>query len=377
MRRTVLYCFIFLFLATNVVAQTACELTLTKAQEEFDAGRFQAVPELLKECLEKNQNREWEERAYLLLAETYLLLENPAKADESYLKVLQANPEFVTDDARDPIDLVYLSKKFTATPIFSLIGKIGLNTSFVRVIHNVQISSQGPVEEEYNLKAGWQAGLGVDYHYSQKLAVNAGVEYAFASFSHNTKNLFNNNFQVFTDRQTWLSVPLTAKFSADNRTLRPFALLGYSANILLRDRASIIIDGDRESEQFDYKYKRTSFASAIVVGAGLKYKWGLRYIFGEVRYNAGLTNIVTPETRFDEYNGINMDWPYADDDFRLDNLSVSIGYVHPFYKARKLKKAKTKSVLRKTKKSNASDNYIGFRGAGYWVRYFQQRRSGV
>jgi hypothetical protein len=43
--------------------------------------------------------------------------------------------------------------------------------------------------------------------------------------------------------------------------------------------------------------------------------------------------------------------PYVDDDFRIDNLAISVGYVHPLYKPRKLKKARTKSVLRKIQKN--------------------------
>src|SRR5688572_20280301 len=103
--RIVVCCTLICLGGTAARAQNACELTLTNAQAEFDAGRFHAVPGLLKECLAKNQNREWQQRAYLLLAETYLLLEDNAMADESYLKVLKANPEFVTDETRDPIDL--------------------------------------------------------------------------------------------------------------------------------------------------------------------------------------------------------------------------------------------------------------------------------
>jgi hypothetical protein len=356
------YSFILLAISFPTLAQTTCELTLTKAQEEFDAGRFHGVPALLKECLEKNQNREWRQRAYILLSETYLLLEDAEKADESYLNVLTANPEFVTDETRDPIDLVYLSKKFTATPIFSLTAKMGLNTSMIRVIHDVKISSQltdlesGSIDESYSLKVGWQGALGVEYHYRPNLSLAGELMYSFTSFTHTTKNLFKDgNYSLaFTDRQTWMGVPVTVKYTHGVRALQPFASLGYSMNLLLRDRADMIIDGDKESEVFDYKYKRNKLNTAIVAGVGLKYKWGLRYIYGEIRYSLGLSNLANPETRWDSFNGINQDWPYVDDDFRMDNVYVSIGYVHPFYKARKLKKARTKSVLRKTRKTDGA-----------------------
>jgi hypothetical protein len=351
MVRIILLLSFVLPLALPLSAQNGCEIILTNAQAEFDAGRFHAVPALLQECLQKNQNREWEQRAYLLLAETYLLLEDPAKADESYLKVLKANPEFVTDETRDPIDLVYLSRKFTATPIFSVYGKIGLNTSFINVIHDVNISGQGNSEESYALKTGWQGGLGLDYHYRANLGLSAEFNYIFTSFSHNTRGLFRegNYSLLFTDRQTWLNIPVMVKYTHGTRALRPFVFAGYSVRFLQRDRADMVIDGDTESPVYDYKYKRNSFNSAVLIGGGLKYKWGLRYIFGEVRYTRGLTNLTDAANRYDQ---INQSWPYVDDDFRMNNVFVSIGYVHPFYKARKLKNARTKSVLRKTKKTD-------------------------
>lgn len=362
-RPIVIFVLLLLLWKGAAFGQSACELTLTRAQEEFDAGRFHGVPALLQECLDKNQNREWEQRAYLLLSETYLLLEDPVKADESYLRVLQANPEFVTDETRDPIDLVYLSKKFTATPIISLTARVGLNTSFIRVIHNVTMPEQDPafakqVKEDYTLNFGWQAALGAEYHYKPAISVAGEVSYQFTSFTHKSINVFKtgNYRQDFTDRQTWISVPVLLKYTHGEKQLRPFGLFGISSNFLLRDRADLVIDGDTESEVYNYAYKRKEFSPSVIGGLGLKYKWGLRYIFSEVRYSLGLKNLVDPKTRFDQFGGINQEWPYVDDDFRMDNLFVSIGYVHPFYKARKLKNARTKSVLRKTRNSDVEIN---------------------
>src|SRR5258706_9619049 len=104
-----------------------CELTLRNALEEFNAGHFYGIPSILKPCIDKGFTLEQKQRAYLLLTQTYLLIDDPISAEDSYLKLLKANPEFVTDDARDPIDVVYLSKKFTSSPIFSIYGRVGAN----------------------------------------------------------------------------------------------------------------------------------------------------------------------------------------------------------------------------------------------------------
>jgi opacity protein-like surface antigen len=342
--------------AVTGIAQTACELTLAKAQEEFDAGRFYSVPGILKDCLEKNQSRGWEQRAYLLLAETYLLLEDAANADDSYLKVLRANPEFITDETRDPIDLVYLSKRFTATPVLSFYGRLGLNWAFVHVINDVRVAPQGEVKESYTPEIGWQGGGGVEYHYNDNFSVAAEVNIAFTSFSHRSRGLFDDNYTGdFRNRQTWLSVPLSVRYTFDRGQLRPFAFVGYSYHLLMADKGEFVINSNTESPVVDLIDTRSKTNGSLVFGGGLKYKWGLRYLFGDVRYSAGLRNVASPGNRLDEFNETGQ-WVYADDDFRLNNLSISVGYVHPLYKPRKLKKARTKSILRRIgRRDNAAD----------------------
>lgn len=339
--------FFFLTIVVQMYGQTTCELTLTQAQEEFDAGRFHSVPALLDECLKKSHNREWEQRAYLLLAQAYLLLENPVKADESYLKVLQANPEYLTDETRDPIDLVYLSKKFTATPILSFSGRLGLNTSMINVINDVRIwGRQDGVTEEYSMKIGFQGGVGVDYQYDEKFAAGIEVNYAATSFGFKSRNDSEGSTCELNDRQTWLMVPVLAKYNYPVGQFRPFAYVGYSFNFMLATKSNLVIDGDIESPEKNFKKNRNAFNQSLLVGGGLKYKWGLRYFYADARYALGLRNIANPDKRNYQPPGR---FTYVDDDFRMNNIYLSFGYIHPLYQPRKLKNARTKSVLRKTK----------------------------
>lgn len=350
MIRILLCVFLCVILPRLGWAQDACELNLNRAQEEFDGGRFVSVPGILNECLQRSQSREWEQRAYLLLAETYLLLQDNAKAEECYLKVLKANPEFVTDEKRDPIDLVYLSKKFTSAPIFSIGGMAGLNASFPRIINDAVIAPQGTPKESYSAGIGWQVAVDLDYHYSEKLSATLEVNYSFNSFSHRAEDLMYGNYtQEFSEKQSWIGVPLLVKYSTNKGSLRPYAFGGLGFNFLLNGKVSIVQNGSDESPEYNYKDVRNSFARTLILGGGAKYKWKLKYIFGEIRYSAGLSNLTNADGR---YLAINDKHLYVDDDFRLDNLIVSVGYVHPLYKPRKLKKARTKSVLRRIGKED-------------------------
>jgi len=348
------------------LGQDQCELALNRASEEFNAGHFYSIPGLLKECLDQNQNQAWRQRAYLLLAETYLLLEDPIGAEDSYLKLLRSNPEYVTREELDPIDLVYLSKKFTATPIFSIRGHFGPNVSPIRVIHDVKISGESFSRQKYSFRPGWQAGVGLDYHYTDRVAISAGVNYAFTTFNYRNTDLFGRGRDVveFTDKQNWFMIPVVLKYSVVAGRIRPYVLAGYSANLLLSDNGSITVTNrdqkvgeeglnseDSDSPTLVFTNKRQFFNQSVVLGGGITLKQKLNYLFVELRYSVGLNNVVNGANRYDEQT---MRWPYVDDDFRMDNLAISVGYIHPFYKPRKLKKAKTKSVLRKIKKgSNA------------------------
>ena len=346
-------------------AQNECELTLTQATEEFNAGHLYGIPAMLNDCINKNQKSEWRQRAYLLLAETYLLLEDPIGAENSYLEVLRANPEYVTDPQRDPIDLVYLSKKFTATPIFAFYAMLGANTSPMRVIHDVTIGGEAQTQQSYKLRLGWQIGGGIDYNYNDNITFSAGFNYVFTGFQHVTTDLFGPNKDIveFLDRQTWAVVPLTIRYTHGVGKVRPYGYAGYSANFLLRDKGIInvynrdtrastnedaseeLASAEAETPNLNLNDHRQRLNGSFLLGGGVKYKYKLDFFFVDVRYSFGIKNITNSENRFNNYSQ-GLPYPYVDDDFRMDNFAVSVGYIRPFYKPRKLKKARTKSVFR-------------------------------
>lgn len=354
--RSVYLTIVFFLLLGKSLAQDECEVVLTRATEEFNAGHFYIVPGLLNDCLSKNRNREWQQRAYLLLAETYLLLEDPIGATQSYLNVLRANPEYTTDANRDPIDLVYLSRKFTASPVFSYFVKAGLNTSPVHVIHDVKAGGEADPDSKgnYQLRFGWQFGLGMDYNYNDRVAFGLELNYMATSYRTTEGSLFNSaEYSVqYTDRQNWLNIPIYAKYSRDKGTLRPYAYGGYAIGYLASDRGSVVLEGtsifDDESALTNFSDARTRISRALVLGGGVKYKYKLNYFFVDLRYMAGHSNF----TKERYQNEFIYDWPHVDDNLRLDNISLSFGYLHPLYRPRELKRARTKSVLRKIRKKD-------------------------
>lgn len=367
----------FLLRAICSVAQKDdCELTLGRALDEFNEGHFYTIPSVLSPCL--NQfTREQSQRAYLLLTQAYLLLDDPIGAKQSYLALLKANPEFQTDTALHPIDVIYLSKKFTATSIFSWFGKVGTNTTIPRLIYDLNTFGETNIEEKYLLKLGYQAGVGGDLTLTDQITLRGELNYNLTSFKLESSNHWQQDVKEMTERQNWLSLPLTLVYSDSYGKYRPYGYAGYSPHFLLTDKATITTtnnrpvvnaDGDdrreatsEESPAFNLAYQRNRFNHSALLGSGIKIKIGLDFIFVDIRYHIGLKNITSEKNIYgnnseDPVSAVIIDsfdpsmrFAQVSDYMRLDNLSISFGFLRPLYKPRELKRARTKSVLRKIK----------------------------
>ena len=375
--------FLFALIPIFAPAQTLdCEQTLALPTEEYNAGHFYNVSSILNECLPKF-NRDQRQRAFLLLTQTYLLLDDPIGAQRSYLEVLSANPEFVPDEQLHAIDIVYLSKRFTATPKFSWFVGAGSNVSTVSMIRDLDAANDESMS--YKLRPGYNLGLGGEYSYDDNIRVRMEVNFLQTGYAVEDIDFLENDHRTFVDRQTWFNVPVHIGYSDNMGTYRPYAYAGYSISKLFTDKASIVLDkvtnvSEGESETFqkpssdyDFKNRRSPFHHSLIFGAGLKYKIGLDFVFVEARYSAGLKNFINEPSSLansslevrpsdDDYvtrtsveyvESITplMAYGHRDNHFRLNNIAITFGFVRPLYKPRELKRVRTRSVLRKMKRS--------------------------
>jgi len=354
-----------------------CEIILNRATEQLDAGHFLGIDSLLMPCLKGGFSREQRQRAYLLLTQVYLLLDDSESAKESYLKLLRANPEFEADPSRDPIDVVYLSKKFTASPVFSLFGRLGGNASIVRVIKSLSITGEN-INTKYNLKVGWTVAAGVDWNITPAVSLSTEFQYSFMAYERMQTDLWSTSTTALIEKQNWVGAPILIKYSfSPDKKLVPYVYGGLGFSFLLKttgnptliDRASATDEAETPSRSPDvtFEFKRNEWNRSLIVGGGVRYKWGLHYLIADLRYSFGLSNLVDYDGAVYDYshsitNGENINntsdplvssgtpvWrqAYSDDFFRMDNLYLTIGYQHQLYKPRELKKARTQSIFRK------------------------------
>jgi len=351
-------CFVFGF-STKAISQVSCQETLNQAGAEFDAGRFYSLPTLLSNCLQSGFTQEQKFRAYYLLAQAYLVLNDPIAAEDTYLKLLTVDPEFRPNEKDDPIDLVYLSRKFTSRPRFTPHYRIGGSFSFPRTIYSVStFPASGPTE--VFPKFGFQLGAGLDWNINDNWSIGAEGNFATKSFLAVTNRIAVNDDLSVTDKSSWFDFPMYVKYSYDSGTWRPFAYAGVALNLLMSSTASSVFNDRTEGssnirstngQDENLLNKRNFLNRSILVGGGVKYKVGKNFVYADIRYMMGLNNLTIPEKNYydanDELaNSVTQD-QFVNDFFRLDNVSISFGYVRPLYDPRKLRAINGKSFFRK------------------------------
>ncbi len=348
---------------------TECEQTLARATNEFNAGHFYGLPSILKSCLEGSFTNEQKVRAYLLLTQAYLIIDDPIAAEDSYLKLLRANPEYIATPEKDPIDVVYLSQKFTTTPIFTPHLRIGTNTSFVRTIYDNNTESDNAIVDTKQVRAfGIQFGGGIDWNINDNISLCADGLFSTRSFKSNKSGIAVNDNQSVLEKQRWFDIPIYLKYGDSQGKVRPYGYVGYATNLLIRSIVSLSytnLDASSNSvitDPADEKitYKRNRLSQSLVFGGGVRYKVGKDFIFADLRYMAGLSNLTKEETNYYADGSFDLtkdatQTRWVGDYFRLDNLAISVGFVKPLYDPRKIKRARRHGLFRKIDKQQKDD----------------------
>jgi hypothetical protein len=220
----------------------------------------------------------------------------------------------------------------------------------------------------------------VDWNINDHFSLGLEGNFALTGFERVLTNGVDNDKTLIQGSQVWLDFPLYAKYSFTlNNNWRPFVYSGVAASYLVSatnqfnytdnkpNGSSLVAEGPSES----VTNQRKRMAFSWVMGIGTRYKIGKNYVYVDLRYMAGLTNLADQSSIYyqdpfsidpaqvgnrNAYLSTNVTrYHYVSDLFRMDNLSVSFGFVKPLYNPRKVKKARTKGVARTIRKKGGED----------------------
>jgi hypothetical protein len=336
---------------SSVIGQSSeCEAVLNQATQEFSVGHFYGIPSLLAPCLNKF-TKEQSVKAYLLLTQVYLVIDDPIAAESSYLKLLKADPEYIATEEKDPIDLVYLSKGFTTRPIITPRLFVGSNLSMARTIASIS-SDPVPILAKQSLGLGFQIGGGLDWNINDHFSFCFAFAFATKSYKSIRNGISIRDEQSLTETQTWIDVPFYIRYSRKFGKFDPYVYGGVAFNSLIGANGQVVFTSNSEvgssviSEgTIPLLYKRNKSNSSMVFGLGSSYKIGKNFITVDLRYMNGLTSLTNIENNYYDAAGSSAvsnsitQYRLTGDIFKLDNVAISFGFKYPLYKPRKLRKS--------------------------------------
>lgn len=346
--KRVLYTLLFAFPAFTAYAQlVSCTQTLRLARSTYEQGRLHEIPELLSRCLAEGFSQQEKVEAYKLLCLSYIYLEEPQKADEAMLNLLRTDHYFEISPSTDPAEFVALYRTFRTTPIYRLGAKLGANASQPNVVSYVP-ANEGT--SKYSAGIGFQGGVIVEVPLNEKFTLDGELNFILRNFKYENKSTYTEiatgdprNFTTTgKENQAWATLPVMVQYRFLKNRFNPYIGLGASAEYMLsstnkyaraKEQASSL---DEQTISLD-PYRNKLNASALVsLGAKLAVTGGFAFI--EVRASYGLTKLNNTEDIYTLYAKTLPTGGYVDGIFKMNSLSVTLGYVYNRFHPKKLNK---------------------------------------
>lgn len=332
-----LICCVFCFSSRG---QSTCTQTLRTARSTYDQGRLHELPALLEGCIKNGFTQQEKVEAYKLLTLAYIYLEEPTKADEAMLNLLNTDHYFKVNEATDPAEFLALYKTFRTTPVYRLGGKIGANASQPNVLESVA-ANEGVSKYKYGI--GVQVYVTAEIPITEKITIDAQLGYLQRTFGYTNQVTFTDTTFTTTakEKQSWVSLPISVQYQFNNIKFRPYVSLGVQGDYLLG--ATMNSQRSRKGYQsvddksFNLSPQRQKFNVSALAAVGAHFPLSGGYVVAEIRFAYGLTKINSIATGFGIDNNLPFQYGYADSIFKLNAVNASIGYVYNIFHPKKLR----------------------------------------
>jgi hypothetical protein len=337
----------------GLAQSVSCAQTLRLAQSIYEQGRLHELEELISKAL-KNPSLECAKTDQVgllkLLTLANIYLEDPKKADESMLMLLNINPYFEPNKDVDPAEFVALYNTFRTQPVFRLGIKFGANSS------RPNVTSFNPVSDgisKYKSNLGIVGGVVVEFPVSLKLILSGELLYHQKRFTNTAVSKFTtsennaNNITVIDyssstgiETQNYISLPLLVQYEiSDKRKIIPYVELGVSTDYLLGAETSVerkrVSNQSIDVKSFSLSPQREKLNFSMIAGAGARTRIASGYLVANIRYSYGLTKVNSLSTLYTNQLLL-MDYNINDGIFSLNSLYFTMGYVQNFFKPKKL-----------------------------------------
>jgi hypothetical protein len=325
------------------MAQNTCSQTLIKAQFTYYEGRAEEIPSMLESCLKEGFTTEEKLQAYRLLTLSYLYLNQAAHAEKTMLSFLQLNPIYKINEAVDPAEFINLYKQFRTWPVYLTGVKAGFNTTYVNILQPFSLDNVYTTKAVYSPAFSYQLGTSIEVPLKKNFSASAEIFLSGRKFNFSNE-LFGYLKQKLTETQNRIELPLLLNFTKPGEKFSPYMGAGITGTILLKSQVQVrrtdnigIDETQKEitGPNITLNSQRRIFTFSGTINLGVKYTRSRNTLILESRYNLGLQNMVNKANRFSNTD-LMLKYGFIDNDFTLNSFAISVGYLIPVYKPRKL-----------------------------------------
>jgi hypothetical protein len=334
-------------LPREVIGQDkSCSFTLKEAQRLYQQGLIKDIPSMLQGCLAKGFTRQERQDAYKLILLCLLYDDNQAGADSAMPKFLKKFPDYELNPT-DPKEFVYLFNSYRNLPVLSVGLSFGANLTQVAVIESYQLANTNGTPRKYKSGGiGLQYGIQLNTYVAPQIEIGAGAliaTYKFSSTDSVKFNLLSTQVIKAAETETRYEFPVFVRYNfkpLKKIKITPYARLGVvpaytttASVVLSRSFINKAVQNDVPAVSYDILAWRKQFGIWAVAGGGLRLDVPpYLYFRVDVKYQLGFSPMkVNADAKFADTD-IGSKYYYRSDNFRLNNIGLSVEIGHSFYK---------------------------------------------
>ena len=333
--------FMLLITITAAAQQEDCAVSLREAEQLYDAGRIENIPQMLQSCIDRGFTQEEKLSAYKLIILCHIYNDDVDRANEDMLAFLKKYPEYELTGT-DPDEFRFIFEQYRTRPVLDIGPMIGVNRSHGMISQPFSPFNLNQLKPKYT-SDGFSVHLGAmfNFYLGNRFQLSLEPMYAQSKFQLEydkppiPAEALPNGLDHF-ERQDFLYIPLSGIYEFDAGQIRPYVRLGFQLGYLFTNTTATT-QGIFAGPDEDNLENRNQLNYWAFLGAGAKYKLNKSYFFLDLRYNFGLNQyLISPDKRFTQENH-NWVYMYQDSDFRLNTLMLSFGYARSLYNPKKVK----------------------------------------
>lgn len=387
----------------------SCKRKFDEAKEMYRSGQLMDIESRIRACLNgKSLSKENRLEGLKLITESKLYLNEVNSAESSFEDLLKRDPLYMPDslDPNNSFDLIYLAKTYNRSPMFSMYIGGGINYSRIEVLrhYGVDHSTELSDVENYNkFTVGAGGVIGFDIPVYKNFSLVLEGNFAWRTYLYSNKQYMSGRFLSegstlyppenpnglsaltaekgallystlqFQENQLWVDIPLMVRYTLEvKKKILLYANVGGGPNFLLHASLSNIsrnteaettgaggldvktgytttpITKHKDENRADLVHPslRNNLNWSICAGLGAKIRLGRDFLFIDARYFYFFQNATNRDNRYARKDLIYM-YEHVDNDFRMDNVALTVGFVKGFYTPRKKRRFNPKVVENK------------------------------